>query len=31
MGYLIEAGETNQILTNPQHRLTENYITGWFD
>ncbi len=30
MGYLIEVGETDQIFTNPQHTLTENYITGRF-
>ncbi len=30
MGKLIEVGETNQIFTNPQHDLTEKYITGRF-
>ena len=30
LGDLIEVGETNQIFTNPQHRLTEDYITGRF-
>jgi len=30
MGDLIEVGETNQIFTNPRHRLTEDYITGRF-
>lgn len=30
LGRLIEVGETNQIFTNPQHRLTEDYITGRF-
>ncbi len=30
MGYLVEVGETDQVFTNPQHRLTENYITGRF-
>jgi len=30
LGYLIEVGETDQIFTNPRHRLTEDYITGRF-
>lgn len=30
LGDLIEVGETNQIFTNPLHRLTEDYITGRF-
>jgi len=30
MGQLVEMGETSQIFTNPQHKLTENYITGRF-
>ncbi len=30
LGDLIEVGETNQIFTNPRHRLTEYYITGRF-
>ena len=30
LGYLIEMGETKQIFTNPQHELTEDYITGRF-
>ncbi len=30
LGKLVEVGETNQIFTNPQHELTENYITGRF-
>jgi phosphate transport system ATP-binding protein len=30
LGYLIEIGETDQIFTNPQHQLTEDYITGRF-
>ena len=30
MGELIEVGPTNQIFTNPGHRLTEDYITGRF-
>jgi phosphate transport system ATP-binding protein len=29
-GYLVEYGPTNQIFTNPQHELTERYITGRF-
>jgi phosphate transport system ATP-binding protein len=29
-GYLVEYGETNQLFTNPQHELTEQYITGRF-
>lgn len=28
LGKLIEVGETDQIFTNPQHQLTEEYITG---
>ncbi|PQJ95617.1 phosphate ABC transporter ATP-binding protein PstB [Chromatium okenii] len=28
LGDLIEVGETNHIFTNPQHKLTEDYITG---
>jgi len=28
LGALIEVDETNKIFTNPQHRLTEDYITG---
>jgi len=28
LGDLIEVGETNEIFTNPRHRLTEDYITG---
>jgi phosphate transport system ATP-binding protein len=28
MGQLIEVGETDRVFTNPQHRLTEDYITG---
>ena len=27
-GRIVEVGETNQIFTNPQHKLTEDYITG---
>ncbi len=30
MGKLIEVGDTNRVFTNPQHRLTEDYITGRF-
>lgn len=30
LGDLIEVGETQQIFTNPQHKLTEDYITGRF-
>ncbi len=30
LGDLIEVGETDQIFTNPQHQLTEDYITGRF-
>ncbi|MBK1646370.1 phosphate ABC transporter ATP-binding protein [Thiocapsa imhoffii] len=30
LGDLIEVGETNQIFTNPKHKLTEDYITGRF-
>ncbi|MCF8078579.1 MAG: phosphate ABC transporter ATP-binding protein PstB [Desulfobacterales bacterium] len=30
LGYLIEVGQTQQIFTNPRHRLTEDYITGRF-
>ncbi len=29
-GYLVEYGETNEIFTNPQEKLTEEYITGRF-
>jgi len=29
-GYLVEYGPTKQIFTNPQHRQTEEYITGRF-
>jgi phosphate transport system ATP-binding protein len=27
-GWLVEVDETNRIFTNPQHKLTEDYITG---
>jgi len=30
MGNLVEVGPTDQIFTNPAHKLTENYITGRF-
>ncbi len=30
LGDLIEVGETEQIFRNPQHQLTEDYITGRF-
>ncbi|HMW28190.1 phosphate ABC transporter ATP-binding protein PstB [Plasticicumulans sp.] len=30
LGDLIEVGETEQIFTNPVHKLTEGYITGRF-
>ncbi len=30
LGDLIEVGETKKIFTNPQHTLTEDYITGRF-
>ena len=30
LGELIEMGDTGQIFTNPQHQLTEDYITGRF-
>jgi phosphate transport system ATP-binding protein len=30
LGDLIEVGETKQIFTQPQHQLTEDYITGRF-
>ena len=30
LGKLVEVGETEQIFTNPRHRLTEDYITGRF-
>ena len=28
LGRLIEVDETNKVFTNPQHKLTEDYITG---
>lgn len=30
LGKLVEVGDTNAVFTNPQHELTENYITGRF-
>ena len=30
LGYLVEVGETSTIFTNPNHKLTEEYITGRF-
>jgi len=30
LGDLVEVGETNRIFTSPQHKLTEDYITGRF-
>ncbi len=30
LGRLIEVGKTDEIFTNPQHKLTEDYITGRF-
>jgi phosphate transport system ATP-binding protein len=30
LGYLIEVGDTDDIFTNPEHKLTEDYITGRF-
>lgn len=30
LGDLIEVGDTDQIFNNPQHQLTEDYITGRF-
>ena len=30
LGKLVEVGETKQIFTNPQHELTQDYITGRF-
>jgi phosphate transport system ATP-binding protein len=29
-GYVVEQGETMQIFTNPQHQLTEDYVSGRF-
>ena len=30
LGKLVEVNPTNQVFTNPEHKLTENYITGRF-
>jgi phosphate transport system ATP-binding protein len=30
MGDLVEVGPTDRVFTNPQHKLTEDYITGRF-
>ena len=30
LGKLVEVNETNTVFTNPEHKLTENYITGRF-
>ena len=30
LGMLVEVDDTDKIFTNPQHKLTENYITGRF-
>ena len=30
LGKLVEVNETNKVFTNPEHKLTENYITGRF-
>ena len=30
LGKLVEVADTNTVFTNPQHELTENYITGRF-
>jgi phosphate transport system ATP-binding protein len=30
LGTLVEVDDTDKIFTNPQHKLTENYITGRF-
>ena len=30
LGELIEVGATEKIFTNPQHKLTQGYITGRF-
>ena len=30
LGDLIEVGETDKIFTNPQHKLTQDYVTGRF-
>ena len=30
LGRLVEVGETSKVFTNPEHKLTEDYITGRF-
>lgn len=30
LGHLVEMNDTDQVFTNPQHQLTEDYITGRF-
>jgi phosphate transport system ATP-binding protein len=30
LGNLVECNDTEQIFTNPQHKLTQGYITGRF-
>jgi len=30
LGKLVEVSDTNKVFTNPEHQLTENYITGRF-
>lgn len=30
MGHLVEVNDTDKVFTNPEHQLTENYITGRF-
>jgi phosphate transport system ATP-binding protein len=30
LGKLVEVNDTNTVFTNPEHKLTENYITGRF-
>jgi phosphate transport system ATP-binding protein len=30
LGYLVEVDETDQVFTNPTHKLTKDYITGRF-
>ena len=29
-GYVVEAGETSTIFTNPKEQLTEDYVSGRF-
>ena len=30
LGYLVEVDDTDKVFTNPNHKLTEDYITGRF-